>query len=118
MRHRHNERPQAHSLPVSCPTPGALLAAMSPLKRTPFYLSWTAIFLLRVDNVSCFNSSYTGCSLEIPSILTHINREPESTPLHLSIDIHIKGLTEVAKSGKYYGIDVEYDLLVHLRSQS
>ena len=89
---------------------------MSPLKwaRDPFHLFWIVIFLLRVGNVSCLNSTYQGCSLEIPYILNHINQEPESTPLRLSIDIHINGLTEVAKSGKSYGIDVEYVILVHL----
>ena len=106
---------KGHSLPVSCPTPGKLLVAMSPLKwaMAPFYFFWIVIFLLCVGNVSC-KATYQGCSLEIPTILNYINQEPESTPLRLSIDIHIIGLTEVAKSGKSYGIDVEYVLLVPL----
>ena len=83
----------------------------------PFYLFWIVIFLLRVGNVSCLNLTLSmypqGCAFDIPYELT-VNPEPESTPLRLSIDIHIVGLTEVAKSGKSYGIDVEYVPLVHL----
>ena len=58
-----------------------------------------------LPQVSCVGT-YKNCVLETPFDLVR-NNEPEGSPLALSVDMLITGLTEVAVSGGSYSVDVE-----------
>ena len=76
---------------------------MGLLKGLLAYL--LAVTLLLPHQVSCVGT-YKNCALEIPFDLV-MNNEPDGSPLALSADILITGLTEVAVSGGSYSVDVE-----------
>ena len=68
--------------------------------------SLTKVFLcLNILQVSCQNKTYRGCAFE--QLPENQSIEPESTPLHIEVDILITGLREGSGSGNFFGVDAE-----------
>ena len=80
--------------------------ASIPRKMHVVGLLTKVILCLNILQVSCDrNITYRGCAFE--QLPKHQSIEPESTPLHIEVDILINGLREGSGSGDFFGVDAE-----------